>query len=381
MKLSIGQINARHSMMVWQLLEESAQSRKLDVVAVQEPPVQVQRDTGKWGGYDILYPRGTLPLVALAVRSNLKFEPVWMGGNRLCGVLLECSGFSLIILSAYLRHTTGEGHAELSHAFRVLRDRCGEIILCADCNGHSPLWGPSNVVLDAVGRKMEDIIAQENLFVLNHSDSPSTFRGDNGQESWIDVTAATPNLLPKIVTWGVNEDMEVGSDHLPITTVISVAPIRSEVRRVRDWKNVDWKSFNATLLWRLGRLQESELQTKEDVDAAVAHLTEGLQYAIDECVPIKRLCSYSRTGWTPEVKALHRVMIDRRRRWVRFRKVADRERYLQSRSRFRRCLKENRRAAWRQLCSSTTSADYWSLYKKVNRAPGSHRVEELTHDG
>ena len=170
-------------MMVWQLLEKSAQSRKLDVVAIQEPPVQVQRDTGKWGGYDILYPRGTLPLVALAVRSNLKFEPVWMGGNRVCGALLECSGFSFIILSAYLRHTTGEGHDELSHAFRVLRDRCGGILLCADCNGHSPLWGPSTVGLDAVGRKMEDIIAQENLCVLNHSDSPPTFRGPNGKES------------------------------------------------------------------------------------------------------------------------------------------------------------------------------------------------------
>ena len=171
------------------------------------------------------------------------------------------------------------------------------------------------------------------------------------------------------------------SDHLPITTVISVESICSVVRRVRDWKRVDWKAFNATLLWRLGLLPEFELQSEKDVDTVVAYLTKGLQYATDECVPIKRLCSYSRTGWTPEVKALHRTMIDRRRRWVRFRKVADRERYLQSRSRFRQCLKKNRQFAWQELCSSTTSADYWSLYKKVNRTPGSHRVEELTHDG
>ena len=107
----------------------------------------------------------------------------------------------------------------------MLRDWCGQIVLCADCNGYSPLWGPSNVVLAAVGRIMEDIIAQENLLILNHSDSPPTFRGDNGKESWIDWTAVTPNLLPKIVSWRVNEDMEVCSDHLPITTVISVESI------------------------------------------------------------------------------------------------------------------------------------------------------------
>ena len=107
MKVTIGQINARHSMMVWQLLEKESHACKLDVVAVQEPLVQVQRDIGKWRGYDILYPSRSSPLVALPMRSTLKFESVWMGGTRVCGALLKFSGFSILILSAYLRHTTG----------------------------------------------------------------------------------------------------------------------------------------------------------------------------------------------------------------------------------------------------------------------------------
>ena len=102
MKVKIGQINARHSMMVWQLLVKEAHACKLDVVAVQEPPMQVKRDIDKWRGYDILYPRGSSPLVALAMRSTLKFEPVWVGGTRVCGALLKYSGFSILILSAYL---------------------------------------------------------------------------------------------------------------------------------------------------------------------------------------------------------------------------------------------------------------------------------------
>ena len=97
MKVTIVQINARQSMMVWQLLEKEAHACKLDVVAVQELPVQVQRDIGKWGGYGILYPRGSSPLVALAMRSTLKFEPVWVGGTRVCGALLKYSGFLILI--------------------------------------------------------------------------------------------------------------------------------------------------------------------------------------------------------------------------------------------------------------------------------------------
>ena len=98
MKVTVGQINACHSMMVWQLMEKDAHACKLDVMAVQEPPMQVQRDTGKWRGYDILYPRGSLPLMALVMGSTLKFEPVWKGGNRVYGVMLKCSSFSILVL-------------------------------------------------------------------------------------------------------------------------------------------------------------------------------------------------------------------------------------------------------------------------------------------
>ena len=79
MKIIIGQINASHSMMVWKLLEKNAHACKLDVVVAQGPPMQVQRDTNKWGGHDIVYYRDFSPLVALARRSTLKFEPIWMG--------------------------------------------------------------------------------------------------------------------------------------------------------------------------------------------------------------------------------------------------------------------------------------------------------------
>ena len=70
-------------------------------------------------------------------------------------------------------------------------------------------------------------------------------------------------------------------------------------------------------------------------------------------------------------------MIDRRRRWTRFQRISDRERYLQARSHFRHCLAEGRRAAWRELCSSTSSANFWTLYKKATRERGSRNVEEL----
>ena len=218
---------------------------------------------------------------------------------------MNCQGFSIAFISSYLRHSTGEGHEELSLAIEASRDLCSATILCADCNGHSPLWGPSSVALNTVGQLMENIIVQERLLVLNHSDSPTTFRGDNGQVSWIDITAVTPNLLSRVVSWSVDESMEVGSDHIPIHIVLSFAPQRGEVRNTPNWKMTDWRSFNVALLARLGHPPLMMPQTPEEVDQMVAHLTESLQGAIHECVPLKRICFYSRKGWIPQATVLH----------------------------------------------------------------------------
>ena len=72
------------------------------------------------------------------------------------------------------------------------------------------------------------------MLVPNHSNSLSNFRWDNDQESWIDVIAVTPNLLPKIISWEFDEDVEDCSDHLAIVIVVPGASFFSEVRRVWD---------------------------------------------------------------------------------------------------------------------------------------------------
>ena len=371
------QVNTRHSEVVWTLLEKVVRERRIELVAVQEPPLSALRDEGKWEGFDFLFSRGSPPQVALIINSKIKFSPLQLAGSRVCGASVNCQGFSIAFISSYLRHSTGEGHEELSLAIEASRDLCSATILCADCNGHSPLWGPSSVALNTVGQLMENIIVQERLLVLNHSDSPPTFRGDNGQVSWIDITAVTPNLLSRVVSWSVDESMEVGSDHIPIHIVLSFAPQRGEVRNTPNWKMTDWRSFNVALLARLGHPPLMMPQTPEEVDQMVAHLTESLQGTIHECVPVKRICFYSRKGWTPQATVLHKLMIDRRRRWTRFQRISDRERYLQARSHFRHCLAKGRRAAWRELCSSTSSANFWTLYKKATRERGSRNVEEL----
>ena len=379
--LVICQVNVRHSGAVWTLLERTVKEKRIDIVAAQELPMVAMTHAGRWDGYDFLFTKGSLPHAALIINSKLKFKALERIGRRVCGVEICFPSFSFAVLSSYLRHTTGEGLAELSDFLRFSRRNCTDVFLCSDSNAHSPLWGPPSVSSDVVGKKLEELFAQENMLVLNHSDSPPTFRGDSGQTSWIDVTAATPSLVPKVLSWQVAEDMEVASDHIPIITRIWGNPVHGMVRRVRDWSRVNWEAFRDALIARLGRCPETALQSPAEVDHAVSFLTEGMQGAIAECVPVKRICPLSKPGWTPEVTILRNKMKRTRRWWMKTRRVADRERYLLARREFRRRLTETRCEAWRNLCSQTSTSDYWSLYKKVTRAAGGLVVEDLSLGG
>ena len=148
-------------------------------------------------------------------------------------------------------------------------------------------------MLDAVGELVENIFLQENLIVLNNSDAPPTFRGDRGQVSWIDITAASPNIVSKVVFWRVMENLEVGSDHIPVVTRLSLGPRRAAVRKVLNWGATDWEAFNGQLLVRLGGGPSGPVSTPEGIDNSVDHVMAALQQTMETCVPVKRICSYS----------------------------------------------------------------------------------------
>ena len=84
------QLNARRSPPVWKLLEAAANEHEVDIVAVQDPPMEAKLPIGKWEGYTFLFGRGARPLVAIAAKKFIEFsgigagvcKGVWVGSSR-----------------------------------------------------------------------------------------------------------------------------------------------------------------------------------------------------------------------------------------------------------------------------------------------------------
>ena len=89
--------------------------------------------------------------------------------------------------------------------------------------------------MDRIGESVEAASCEGGLLVLNSQDFPPTFCSDMGHNTWIDVSAASPALVTRVVDWAVREDVEILSDHQMIVTQLLSQSRRPEVRVTRDW--------------------------------------------------------------------------------------------------------------------------------------------------
>jgi hypothetical protein len=225
---------------------------------------------------------------------------------------------------------------------------------------------------------VEGVLGETGLLVLNSINTPATFHSDAGQESWIDISAASPALVCRVAEWGVYPDVEVGSDHRLIMTDFEERADRTVARVVRNWRKVNWHEFNRDLFLSLDPTQcQGDLLDALAVDAAAEHLTATIQRVIERTVPARRVCAYSRPWWTPRLTELRRRIASSRRRWIRTGRVVDREEFLYTRRLFRRTLERAKLDSWRRLCDGTSSSDFWALYRRLRREGSAGEVEDL----
>ena len=86
----------------------------------------------------------------------------------------------LVIISAYICHTTSDGADQLSRALTLASNISPLVYVGLDANGHSPIWGPLSTRVDRVGEMVEGVLSEGNMVVLNSQSSPPTFCSDTG---------------------------------------------------------------------------------------------------------------------------------------------------------------------------------------------------------
>ena len=293
----------------------------------------------------------------------------------MCVVEVGPMNESIFFVSGYVQPVSGVGIEEIGYALRELAPNSRKC-LGIDGNGHSPVWGPSSIELNNQGALIESLLASEELFCLNATDSPPTFVGEAGGVSWIDVSAVSLNLLPRVCDWHVDEDAGLGSDHAFLGWEISSQVPQKPKNFKKNWKQADWTQFRAGLSQRMKSFQECQLTTTQEMEAVIDQFIEVVQHLISDHVPDSRVCPSSRSWWTPEIKALREELKKYDRRWRKRRTLYHRSLVLNLRSQLRKAIRRSKVVQWRLWCASFTQENPWQLLRAAYPRMDAH-VDDL----
>ena len=177
-RLIFGQINARRSPLVMEILGRLFNERKMDILLIQEHPLVLVQWEWSFPRYRVYVASGPNPLTVIMVHVSLSSRLVDLEGDRVCGVVVTTQLGNLWLFSAYIQYLTGVGLDQLSSGLELAASSSCLWFVGMDSNGHSPLWGPNTVQLDRVSWMVEETLSASNMFIINDPAAPPSYHGD-----------------------------------------------------------------------------------------------------------------------------------------------------------------------------------------------------------
>lgn len=172
-------------------------------------------------------------------------------------------------------------------------------IILGDFNLHHEYWGGEIAGrADAESDSLIDIIQE---FQLESTLPTGTVTYDEkNHQSCIDLCYATPDIVNRIISSGIDNTMDHNSDHLPITTRLDITVRNQPPRTVRNWAILDEKKLRTTLEQGLPRVRRPK--SKPALDRYTDEIITAIQTAISKSTPFLKYSPRTRAGWTRECK-------------------------------------------------------------------------------
>ncbi len=242
-------------------------------------------------------------------------------------------------------------------------------IILGDLNGHSPLWGCSN--LNNRGKIIEDFIGKNDLCLFN--DKSSTYlHPATGHYSSLDLSICSPSLLLDY-EFKVHDDL-CGSDHFPTILNNSSSPVSDSVPR---WKfsKANWGMFNFECT---SKITPDAFSNSDDPIADFSHI---LLEIADKYIPKTSTNPKRNRPWFDD--DCKKSIKERRaavRKFTNQPTSENLEHVKIFRAKARRTIRRAKKKSWQsyvsKLNSRTSVKKVWNMVRKIS---GKHKSSTVNH--
>lgn len=224
------------------------------------------------------------------------------------------------------------------------------------------MWGSAKT--DSRGHLIEEILNEENLFLLN-TKSPTHISMSSGNQSSIDLSIASSSLFP-LLQWSVIDDLH-GSDHFPLLILPLSWPLSSPHKPIYNLSKADWMLYSSTI-------ERPEFESG-DPDNNLKSLIQNIHAAASQAIP-KSLINASRPPvpwWNPNCK---KAIRDRKTSLNRFKHNPTLENlinYKRYRAKAKKVILEAKRISWscftKSLSEISDSKTFWNKIRRIKGKP------------
>ena len=281
------------------------------------------------------------------------------------------------------------------------------VLVAADANERSHLWGPKDQRANSRGRKLESLINSFEIDGVNRVNEGPTY-STTQVASYIDVTLASQSIARLISDkqWRVR-DSWTSSDHNAIDIRLQVPEdgVREHGKNALqpgagqrfDTKRADWDRFVGTLKsLSKCRLEEPTLTNKDEVEIMAGTFTSVLLEACTESMPRKRRYRVSSPRWTKELTQFKKKTYASRRTYQEELRSQERRKemngvllsqlkvaYRSSMHTHDGAIKSAKRESWRNFVTSHGNKEPWGFVYKhpANELRIERVISTLRRDG
>ena len=209
-----------------------------------------------------------------------------------------------LIINVYNAHSHNKDNSAALQAYisNLNKDNYNLIIISGDFNLHHPLWNPTSYHNhDDKADILINTFTHLNLSLLL---LPGTITYPNAKTT-IDLVWGNKKATQNLIACTTSHKHNVGSDHLPIQTIISAATQPTPVQYTYNFNKTDWETLKAKVTSYLPNLQTPDNPT--DINKYATDIVNAIQQAINDTTPHKQPCPHSKQWWKPELTNLRKL--------------------------------------------------------------------------
>jgi Reverse transcriptase (RNA-dependent DNA polymerase)/Endonuclease-reverse transcriptase len=234
------------------------------------------------------------------------------------------------------------------------------VVVTGDFNAHAVEWGGNRTCKRGVA--LMEWMIQRDLYIQNDGKTPTFYR--RHQESYIDLTMCSRQMVSRIKEWRVLEDCESLSDHRYIGFSIQEAPKATGSCPVQSGHIRSFGKFRNDVL-KEEVVKGCQGLQNPDEEAIMTVLTRACELAGKPVHPRSR-ARRPKYWWNSEIAESRQECNKVRRVCTRARGQATDEQleaYRAARKDLRKLIRKSKEAMWKQLCEEIEQDPWGKGYK------------------